>query len=102
VTQRRNPSGGPRELLADDGIWPDNPKTPPGLAVGIANACVAAAKIASRLERSVQGRNISSIARDADVARSTVYDVIRGDSWPDVITVFKLQETLGVRLWGIR
>jgi DNA-binding phage protein len=50
----------------------------------------------------VRGRNISSIARDADVARSTIYDIISGESWPDLVSVFKLQTALGVRLWGIR
>ena len=102
MTQRRNPTGGPRQLVTRAGSWPNNPLTAPDLAPGIAGACEAAAKIASRLERAVRGHNISAVARDADVARSTIYDIISGESWPDLVSVYKLQTALGVRLWGIR
>jgi hypothetical protein len=102
VTQRRNPTGGPKDLLTAAGSWPDEPTVSDGVAPGVAAAAKAAAAIAERLERELRGRNIAAIARDANVARSTIYDIVAGTTWPDIVTIFKLQDTLGVRLWGLK
>jgi hypothetical protein len=102
VTQRRNLSGVPKDLLARGGSWPDNPVVDGEIGAGVASAVAASAAIAKRLERALRGRNIAAIARDANVARSTIYDILAGKTWPDIVTIFKLQDTLGIRLWGLR
>jgi hypothetical protein len=103
VTQRRNSSGAPRDAVGDGGSWPDDPM--PGGAPagdGSAAACVAAAKIAERLQIALEGRTVAGVAREADVARSTIYDILAGNTWPDIVTLFKLEKSLKVRLWGLR
>jgi hypothetical protein len=42
---------------------------------------------------------MSAVARDADVGRQTLYDVLRGTTWPDVVTIVRLQDALEVVLW---
>ena len=42
---------------------------------------------------------ISGLARSADVARSTVRDIIYGNTWPDVVSLAKLEEALRLKLW---
>lgn len=89
-------------MLAAGATWPGDPTGGDDVAAGVAAAAQAAAAIAERLERALRGKNIAGIARDADVARSTIYDIVAGTTWPDIVTIFKLQETLGVRLWGLK
>jgi hypothetical protein len=46
--------------------------------------------------------SIRSIARDANIDHNVLRTVLSGDSWPDLITIAKLELTLG-SLWpGIR
>jgi hypothetical protein len=102
VTHRRNSSGTPREAVADAGSWPDNPIPVSTVDAGVAAACVAAAKIAQRLQQALEGHTVTGVAREADVARSTIYDILGGNTWPDIVTIFKLEKTLKVRLWGLK
>lgn len=93
MTNRRNVTGGPaRHVVA--GAFPD--------AEWDASAPSAvwwAAEIARRLQCALAGRSISAVARDADVGRQTLYDVLRGRTWPDVVTIVRLQDALDVVLW---
>ncbi|HEV2890299.1 MAG TPA: helix-turn-helix transcriptional regulator [Frankiaceae bacterium] len=41
----------------------------------------------------------AQVAREADLARSTLNDIVAGRQWPDVVTVAKLEHVLEVRLW---
>lgn len=58
-----------------------------------------AAEISRRLRSALDGRVQAQVARDADLARSTLNDIVAGRQWPDVVTVAKLEHVLGVRLW---
>lgn len=98
VVQRRGGIGVPRDLVSDGGEWPLGPFSE-DLGVPVRDAAVFAADLSVRLAAAVDGRAVASVARDADVARSTIYDLRSGATWPDVVTVFKLEGALGVPLW---
>jgi hypothetical protein len=62
----------PREWL-EDGTWPEGtfgPDSPTAVAY--------AAEIARRLERGMGDRSRAGIAREANLERSTVYDLLSG------------------------
>ena len=75
-------------------MWPDGAKvasSPP--------AVYWAAEISRRLSSALAGRSKSAVARDAAIARSTLYDVLGGETWPDLATIVALEEVLDVTLW---
>ena len=98
MTQRRGEKGSPRDLV-EGGAWPDAPARA-DLPAPVRRAVAFAAEVSRRLDAGLEGRSVASVARDADVARSTVYDVRSGATWPDVVTAFKVEDALGIQLWG--
>jgi hypothetical protein len=88
--------GAPNAYLRANGIWPDGPfrkATPPSVMY--------AAEISRRLKDAIDkaGGNISAIAGDLGVARSTLYDILRGTTFPDLHTLAGAERYFGVRLW---
>lgn len=82
----------PRELV--DGPWPD------GNAAADAPVAVHyAQEIAVRLSVALEGKSVKAVAEDAGLARSTVYDIVGGKSWADIVSLAQLEVVLGVRLW---
>lgn len=84
----------PLSWVVDDGVWPDGPyfaNTPVEV--------VYAAGIAVNLAAALEGHPRAAVARRADVARSTLYDILGGKTWPDFVSLVKLGEVLGVTLW---
>lgn len=76
------------------GTWPDGRI--------LAKAPVAAryaAHIARELRTQLDGRPASEIAAAAGLAKSTVYDLINGTTWGDMVSLAKLEQVLGARLW---
>jgi len=88
----------PRDLVQAGAQWPAGPFSE-DLAAPVRDAAVFAAALSGRLDAALEGRSVADVAREADVARSTVYDLRSGTTWPDVVTVFKLEGALGVLLW---
>lgn len=94
VTERR---GKPRELLVNPYTWPNGtPKknAPPELLllVGIANrlkAALASAQISGR-----------QAAMDIGITPSTIYNILKGECWPELPTIAKLEKLLETDLWG--
>ncbi|MFP3712573.1 helix-turn-helix domain-containing protein [Puerhibacterium sp. TATVAM-FAB25] len=83
----------PREWVAE-GSWPDG-----SFADDSPTAVAYAVEIARRLERSIGDRSKASLAREANIERSTLYDLLSGRSWPDAITIAQLEQALQARLW---
>lgn len=54
--------------------------------------------IAIRLAAALEGRAVTDVAERADLARSTVYDLVNGASWPDLISLGKLEAALDIDL----
>jgi DNA-binding phage protein len=78
----------------ESGEWPDGEfRADAPEAVGIAVA------IAVALAAAVEGRSKTEVASAADIERSTLYDIMSGNTWPDSFTLAKLQVFLGTPLW---
>ncbi|WP_182111679.1 helix-turn-helix transcriptional regulator [Actinotalea sp. JY-7876] len=93
MPRRSNSYRTPREWLAD-GEWPEGtfePDSPTAVAYAV--------EIARRLERSLGTRSKAALAREANLERSTLYDVLAGRSWPDAVTIAQLEQALQTRLW---
>lgn len=91
VTRRRLASGAPRDWV--DGDWPAGEPLP-----GAPRALAHARLISVRLTYALAGRNVSAVAEEADLARSTIYDLVGGRTWGDIVSLGKLEEALGVTL----
>lgn len=91
MTRRRSRVGPPRDYV--DGEWPSGRPIP-----GAPKAFGHARAIAIRLAGALEGLSVSDVARRADLARSTVYDLVGGRTWPDLISLGKLEDVLDIEL----
>ena len=83
----------PRDWVSS-GTWPDGTfhhDAPEDVAVAVA--------IAKALEDALEGRNRTQVAGDAEIERSTLYDILQGRTWPDTVTLAKLERELNRGLW---
>lgn len=83
----------PREWLID-GSWPSgqfDPEAPEVLAHAVA--------VSVALAAALEGRNKSEVAEAADIRRSTLYDILAGNTWADMVTLAKLESCLNTALW---
>jgi hypothetical protein len=93
MPQRRQLLGEPRHFIVD-GSWPQGTLAPDApLAARYAQV------ISVKLVAAVGGKSASGVARSADLARSTLHDLTTGRSWPDVVSLAKLEGVLGTTLW---
>ncbi|MEW1699434.1 MULTISPECIES: helix-turn-helix transcriptional regulator [unclassified Streptomyces] len=46
-----------------------------------------------------QGLSLRQLGVRSGINRQVITNLIRGDSWPDVVTVSRLEDGLGVPLW---
>ena len=75
------------------GTWPN------GDAVADAPRALEHARTVSlRLGDALTGRSVTEVADEADLARSTIYDLLGGRTWPDLISLGKLEDALGIEL----
>lgn len=83
----------PVQWLAS-GLWPDGEliaEAPPEAHRARANAMA--------LRDALRERNLRQVAADADLAHTTIYDLLRGHTYGDVITLSRLEVVLGASLW---
>ncbi|MDQ1248984.1 MAG: cro/C1-type protein [Actinomycetota bacterium] len=93
---RKGHPGAPRDYVAPHGAWPQGPF--------IDDAPLAAryaAAIAAGLDAAIMDRGMTRVdaARAMGVARPTLYDLLGGVTFPDLFTVVKAEQMLGMRLW---
>jgi len=81
----------PHELCV---LWPTMPSDDPVAEV--------ARQLALNLERAIGGRSVREVARITGVDRATVGAVLNGLSWPDIVTLAKLESGLDASLWPAR
>ncbi len=79
----------PAELSPEP--WPAHPSPDPSAEV--------ARRLVRNLEREIAGRSIRSVAEAAQVDHSTLLGLLRGRSWPDLVTIARLERGLGADLW---
>jgi hypothetical protein len=93
MPRRRQSLPPPRAYGANDN-WPHGPL--------VADAPVAARyaqQIAVRLLAALGDRNRTEVADHADLSRSTLHDLTNGRTWPDIVSLAKLESVLVTRLW---
>ena len=71
--------------------WPDTPSLDP--------AGETARLLAITLRRSMGKASIRSVADTADLDEGTLRNVLSGARWPDLRTIARLEDALGVPLW---
>lgn len=77
----------PAELCED---WPDVPCADP--------VAERARELVLNLRKAMSQRSIRQIASTTGVDRATIGAILQGKSWPDIVTLAKLEEELGP-LW---
>jgi hypothetical protein len=93
MPRRRQVMPPPRAYSAD-GDWPHGPLLPDSPV-----AARYAREIARRLLAAVGERSRTEVADRADLSRSALHDLTTGRTWPDVVSLAKLESSLTVRLW---
>jgi transcriptional regulator with XRE-family HTH domain len=78
----------PHELSLE---WPTVPSDDPVAEV--------ARQLAVNLRVAMGERSVREIARITEVDRATIGAVLNGKSWPDIVTLTKLERGLGQQLW---
>lgn len=76
------------------GEWPDGE-----FSADAPDALAHAVAIAVALAGALEGRTKSQVAEAAQIERSTLYDILSGNTWPDTVTLAKLEAVLAVTLW---
>ena len=71
--------------------WPDSPAADAGGEV--------ARQFAVNVQAAIGDRSVRAAARDAGLDHTTLLSVLHGRSWPDLATVARLENGLGVDLW---
>lgn len=89
----RTRPGGPKAYLRS-GKWPEGRKL-----ASSPTAVFWAAEISRRLAAALAGRSKTAVAAELGMARSTLYDIVSGETWPDIATIVALEELLEVQLW---
>ena len=87
----RGIDGPPASYLAT-GDWPD------GRIEGPPPAHVAR-QLVINLRDAMGERGLREVARAADINHSSLRSVLRGEAWPDLITIARLEDALQVGLW---
>lgn len=88
---RTNPSA----YVAPGGTWPDGPLVadPPPEAVLLQN-------ISKAFRGVVEARGSEArTALKARISRQTVRNILRGETWIDLPTLYRIEQNLGVELW---
>ena len=71
--------------------WPDVPSTDP--------AGEKARLFVLNLRGAIGERSVRSVAKDADLDEGTVRRVLAGAAWPDLHTIARIEQALGVSLY---
>lgn len=53
----------------------------------------------SNLRDAIGDQSVRSVAKATGVSHTTIQQVLRGDAWPDLYTIAKLERGLGILLW---
>ena len=59
-----------------------------------------AAGLARRLKNKIGKESIRYVAKMAGLSPQTLVNILHGETWPDLLTISRLEESLGAKLWG--
>lgn len=80
----------PAELVAG---WPDE--------VAVDPVVETARRLALNLRGALTGTSVRDAARAAEVNYTTVYAILNGTTWPDLMTLARLEAGLDADLWPV-
>lgn len=96
MPRRSEAYGTPRQWLVR-GSWPNGTfreDTPEVVAYAV--------QLAITLEAALEGLNKSAVASSASLTRTTLYDMLAGNAWADMVSIARLEEALQTDLWPTR
>ena len=85
----------PVTYLAQFGIFPMGPYrrgTPPEAFL--------AAGLALRLKNKIGNESVRYVAKKANLSPQTILNILNGKTWPDLLTIGRLEHALEAKLWG--
>ena len=85
----------PADFLRENGYFPDGPFRYP-----TPKEVFLAAGVAERLNKAIGEESFRYVAKKAGLSPQTILNILNGKTWPDLRTIAKLEQALGVRLWG--
>ena len=103
MAKRRRRLDQPSKYLGPGGVWPDGPfqEDPPEvlafyveIAKRLQDACEA--------EKRKEGKEVAEIASEAGLGVQTVYNILNGESWCELPTIYRLEKALNKPLWHHR
>lgn len=96
MPRRRDVAGPPAGFVAEGGSWPGGP-----FVEGAPTAVDVAAEISARLRTAIDtsGQSVTQVAAGLQVARTTVYDILNGTTFPDITTVANAEVYFDCPLW---
>lgn len=95
---RRNLGPKPRHYLGRGEPWPDG-----YLAPGAPREAEFLKEIATRLRDACgKQKSIRSVANAAGMHPQTIHNILNGDTWCEVPTIYRLEKALQTRLWHTR
>lgn len=88
----------PNQYLARNGTWPDGPliRAAPPEARDAQHIAIAFRDIC----QATKGLTIADAAARAQIPEPVLQGLLDGDTWPDLVTVARLERALGVPLWA--
>ena len=85
----------PATYIASIGTFPQGP-----YQKGTPSEVYLAAGLARRLQEKMKGESIRYIAKKADLSPQTLVNILHGKTWPDLLTIARLENALEGKLWG--
>ena len=103
MAKRRRPLKKPHEYLEPGGVWPDGQfqKDPPEVLAFYVEI-VKRLQEACATAKSEEGKEVAEIASEAGVGVQTVYNILQGESWCELPTIYRLEKALNKPLWHHR
>jgi hypothetical protein len=88
--------GRSRRRVPADAIsgWPDRIADDPAME--------AVRLLVHNLQTAIDGRSLRAVETITGVDHTTVHAILAGRTWPDTLTVARLEQGLGVSLWPTR
>ena len=87
--------------IARPAVYVDGPfltgELRPGAPAGVREIQAVARGVRAALD--ADGRPVTRVAADAGIDRRTIYDLLAGRAWIDLITLARLEGALRTRLW---
>ena len=94
MPRRKGLEPNPKDYLADGGTWPNG-----RLVADAPPEAVVLQIISKKFHGTVEPRGEAKVAREAGISRQTVRNILRGETWIDLPTLYRIEQNLPVKLW---